>query len=145
MASDGYYRHPTICGDRIVFVSEDDLWSVGLEGGAARRLTASPGTISFPACSADGTLLAFTSRDEGHPEAYVMDAEGGPARRITWMGSLTQVVGWTPDGRVAVASDWKQPFPGYQHLWAVSPEGGRPSHSWPARPERSLSSRTAPG
>ncbi len=116
-SASGYYRHPTIHGDAIVFVSEDDLWTVGLEGGGASRLTASPGTITFPRFSPDGTKVAFTSKDEGHPEAYVVDVGGGPLQRMTWMGALTQVVGWTPDGdRVIVASDFQRPFTGQMHL-----------------------------
>jgi tricorn protease len=113
----GYYRHPTIHGDTVVFVSEDDLWSVGVEGGEARRLTASPGTITFPRFSPDGRQVAFTARDEGHPEAYAMESGGGLLRRLTWMGSLTQVVGWTPDGaKVIVASDFQRPFTADMHL-----------------------------
>jgi tricorn protease len=123
----GYYRHPTVHGDAIVFVSEDDLWSVPSDGGVARRLTANPGTISFPVFSPDGSKIAFTSRDEGHPEAWVMDADGGPAARLTFMGALTQVVGWSPDGsRVIVATDWKQAFRGFMHLHAVPLSGGTP-------------------
>ena len=41
----GYYREPTIAGDRIVFVSDDDLWAVGREGGLATRLTAGDGKV----------------------------------------------------------------------------------------------------
>ena len=39
MSEAGYYRHPSIQGDTVVFVCEDDLWTVAAEGGTARRLT----------------------------------------------------------------------------------------------------------
>ncbi len=123
----GYYRHPTILGDAVAFVSEDDLWTVPLAGGIARRCTVNPGTLSFPVASREGRQIAFTGRDEGPAEAYVMDVEGGAPRRLTWMGALTQTVGWTPDGReILCASDWGQPFRGLMHLYAVPAAGGAP-------------------
>ncbi len=119
----GYYRHPTINGDTIVFVSEDDLWRVEVGGGPAQRLTANPGTESFPVLSPDGESVAFTSRDEGHPEAYVMATEGGPPRRLTFLGVNTQVVGWSPDGEAGA---------GCQRLATPLPDG--PAH--PHHPRR---------
>ena len=64
----GYYRHPTISNDTIVFVCEDDLWTVPAGGGIARRLTANPGAASFPVFSPDGQSLAFTGHDDGPAE-----------------------------------------------------------------------------
>jgi tricorn protease len=120
----GYYRHPTIHGDTIAFVSEDDLWAVSAAGGVARRLTAAPGAVSFPVFSPDGRYLAFTGRDDGPAEAYVMDAGGGDPRRLTWLGALSTTVGWTPDGaEVLVSTDAGQPFRGYQHLVGVRRDG----------------------
>ncbi len=130
----GYYRHPTIRGETIAFVCEDDLWSVGAEGGIARRLTANPGTASFPAFSPDGAWIAFTSRDEGPTEVFVMEAAGGPPRRLTWLGTLSLVAGWRPDsGAVLFATDWRQPFMGYHHLHAVGLDrrGANPVASGP--------------
>jgi tricorn protease len=123
----GYYRHPAVFGDRVVFVSEDDLWSVPAAGGVATRLTANPGAVSFPRFSPDGGMIAFTSRDEGRLEVHVMDAGGGPARRLTFFGATSHPVGWRPDGsRVVVASDAQRPFEGWLHLWDVPLDGSQP-------------------
>ncbi|MEX2653741.1 MAG: S41 family peptidase [Acidimicrobiia bacterium] len=125
MGQRGYYRHPTIHDDTIVFVSEDDLWAVDRSGGTARRLTANPGTQTFPRISPDGAWLAFTSCDEGQGEVFVMSVDGGGSRRLSYFGANTNVVGWTPDGgRVVAASDHRQPFVGWHHLWTVPIAGG---------------------
>jgi tricorn protease len=108
-------------------VSEDDLWEVPSEGGDARRLTANPGTPSFPVLSPDGTRLAFTGRDDGPDEIYVMEAGGGSPRRLTWMASNTQVIGWARDGSGILAStDWRQPFPRFTRIVRVPLDGGAP-------------------
>ncbi|MDH3307136.1 MAG: S41 family peptidase [Acidimicrobiia bacterium] len=139
----GYYRHPTIAGDTVVFVSEDDLWSVTAAGGTAHRLTANPGSVSFPKLSPDGSQVAFTGRDEGQSDAYVMDIDGGPARRLTYWGATTHVAGWKHDGlTVFVSSDWAQPFSGWQHLHEV-PTDGRPKTALNLGPARAIS--FAPG
>src|SRR5262245_55673984 len=105
----GYYRFPTIHADTVVFVCEDDLWTVSANGGIARRLTSGLGEASRPMLSHDSAQLAFISRDEGHAEVYVMPAVGGPAKRLTFMGSFgCQVVGWTQDGRIIFASNAAQ-------------------------------------
>src|SRR5262245_19737240 len=131
----GYFRHPSIHGDTIVFVCEDDLWTVSAEGGVPRRLTASPAACSFPVFSPDGTRIAFTARDEGPAEAYVIDAQGGDPRRLTWLGALTTTSGWSRDGsEVLVASDAGQPFRGYAHLHAAPAAGGPARRRAPARP-----------
>ena len=125
MAQLGYYRHPTVIGDTVVFASEDDLWSVDIDGGVARRITANPGTQAYPRLSPNGSTLAFTSRDEGPGEVFVMAADGGASRRLSHFGANTIVVGWMPDGEhVIAASDHRQPFAGWHHLWTVPVSGG---------------------
>lgn len=125
MSSSGYYRHPTIHQQRVVFVCEDDLWSVDRSGGPSHRLTTSLGAASYPALSPDGRWLAFTGRDEGSSEVYVMPSEGGEVRRLTYLGARSCVVGWTPRGEVVFTSDAAQPFTKPQHLFAVASEGGQ--------------------
>ncbi len=135
----GYYSKPTLWRDRVVFVSEDDLWVVPATGGVARRLTANPGRTSDPWFSPDGAWLACTSRDEGHPEVHVMPADGGPGRRLTWLGAETAVAGWTPDSReVLLATTSGQPFRRSTVLGRV-PLAGGPSSLLPWGPAAALS------
>lgn len=98
----GYYRHPAIHGETIVFTAEGDLWRVGVEGGVAQRLTTHPGEESFAAISPDGRTIAFIGHYEGPGEVYTMPIDGGPPVRRTWDGvaARNEVVGWTPDGRI---------------------------------------------
>lgn len=127
MSAQGYYRWPTIHEDLVVFVCEDDLWSVPSEGGVARRLTANPGSVQWPALSPDGSLLAFIGRDEGPGEVFVMPAEGGEAQRLTYLGAATRVCGWNPEGdEILFASSAGQPFARTSALYAISATGGHP-------------------
>jgi tricorn protease len=121
-----YLRMPTVAGDLLAFVCDDDLWLAASAGGLARRVTASAGEPAWPTLSADGRWLAYTSRDEEHPEVWVMPSAGGPARRLTWFGADTQVRGWLPDGRILFVSTQGQPFVRNLQAWAVDPEGGAP-------------------
>jgi tricorn protease len=124
----GYLRYPTIHGDTVAFVSEDDLWSVALAGGDARRLTTNAGEITTPRFSPDGTQLAFVGRDEGHPEVYLMPAAGGVARRLTYLGSdVCYISGWSADGTtIYFASDAGSPFSKETKAFAIAADGGTP-------------------
>jgi tricorn protease len=126
MAAQGYYRFPTIHGDTVVFVCEDDLWTVPAAGGVPRRLTSGLGEASSPCLSPDGRWLAFVGRDEGHPEVYVMPAGGGePVRRSFQGATLTRLAGWSRDGRsILFASNGGQPMVKIVKLFSVDREGG---------------------
>lgn len=125
MALSGYYRHPTISNDTVIFVSEDDLWSVPASGGIARRLTTSVSNAVRPILSPDGQWVAFMAGDEGPYELYVMPSVGGPAQRLTWLGSVARPVAWSPDGsQIIFTAHHGQPFPHNMIPYAISPNGG---------------------
>lgn len=136
---DGYYRHPTIYDETVVFVSEDDLWTVPASGGIARRLTSNLSQVSSPALSPDGSRLAFTGQEEGESEVYCMPAVGGSARRLTYLGAHTRVVGWHPQGETIIfASDTAQPFSGWYQLYQIHHDGGQ-AELLPTGPAMSVS------
>lgn len=126
MSEPAYLRQPTLQGDTVVFVSDDDLWRVGSAGGVAQRLSAGLSEPSTPCLSPDGRWIAYIGRDEQHPEVYVMPAGGGPARRLTWLGTDTLVRGWTPEGQVLFVSTWGQPFVRNHQAYTIAPAGGMP-------------------
>src|SRR2546429_5868420 len=126
MSEHGYYRHPAICSNQVVFVCEDDLWTVSASGGIARRLTCGLGAAAFPALSSDGKTLAFSGRDEGHLEVYSMPAEGGQPKRLTYLGGNSLVTGFTRDGSIIFVTDAGQTFMRRQQAYSVVLSGAMP-------------------
>src|SRR5262245_11379730 len=68
-------RFPTTNDRDIVFCYAGQLYTVGKDGGTARRLTSGPGYTSFSRFSPDGTQIAFSSEYDGNREVYVMPAQ----------------------------------------------------------------------
>ncbi len=104
-------RFPTIHGQQLAFCYTGDLYTVSANGGIARRLTSHPGYEMFPHFSPDGKWIAFTGQYDGNTEIYVIPAEGGEPRRLTYtatlgrddvsdrMGPNNIVVGWKHDSK----------------------------------------------
>ena len=82
-------RFPATNGKEVVFSYADQLYSVGIDGGLARRLTNSPGYAIFPRFSPDGSQIAFTAQYDGNTEVYLMPADGGSPKRLPY----TETVG----------------------------------------------------
>src|SRR5258707_5237038 len=81
-------RFPTTNDRDIVFCYAGQLYTVGKDGGTARRLTSGAGYTSFSRFSPDGTQIAFTSEYDGNREVYVMPADGGGPKRLTTSATL---------------------------------------------------------
>jgi tricorn protease len=132
-------RFPTVSSDHIVFVYAGDLYSVALAGGVARKLTTHEGYECFPRFSPDGQSIAFTGEYDGNREVYLIPAEGGIPKRLTYTASLGRddisdrmgpnnlVMGWTNDGRSVVfrsrMHEWND-FNG--QIYTVPAGGGLP-------------------
>ncbi|RYG49524.1 hypothetical protein EON79_01005 [bacterium] len=120
-------RFPTIQGDTVVFSYGGDLWVAKVGGGLARRLTSSTAVEGRPKISADGKWVAFTGNYEGNTDVYTIPLEGGEPKRLTFDPEAENVLGWTPDGKIAYGSAAGNPYLNrQQRLWYVKPTGGLP-------------------
>jgi tricorn protease len=128
-------RYADISRDKVVFSYAGDLWTSPRQGGAARRLTTSPGDKLYPKFSPDGKWIAFTASYDGNPDVYVMPSEGGEPKRLTYHPSADIVLGWTPDGKdVLFRSDRAVAPPNRTtRLYLVSTQGGLPTVLPPPR------------
>ncbi|MFD0560241.1 tricorn protease [Stackebrandtia endophytica] len=125
--ADGYPRFPTIHSDNVVFVAEDDLWSVPAKGGTARRITSGKAAATAPALSPDGSRIAYVGREDGPSDLYVIDADGGRPRRLTHLAGTIGWVGWDSDGTHLLFSSNGSAFNARAlSLWRVPAQGGQP-------------------
>lgn len=123
----GYYQRPTLCGDKLVFIYEDDLWlrDLGSKSKLACRLTSNPGRVNDPHLSPDGQYIAYTSLDEGHAEIYVTHLSDMRPTRLTYLGADTRCVGWSRDGtHIFFTSSAGSPFARVLRLAKVPRDGG---------------------
>ncbi len=131
-------RFPDVSGDNVVFTYSGDLWVAPIpQSGTAtaHRLTAHPGVEYFAKFSPDGKWIAFTGQYDGDEQVYVIPAEGGEPRQLTFYpargplparwGYDNQVYGWTPDGKSVLFRSLRDSFElGHNRLYTVSASGG---------------------
>ena len=82
-----------------------DLFAAAATGEGARRITVGRGSDNAqPTFSPDGRRIAFTSGRSGHPEIYIMDADGTNPELLTSFDFGDQNYrsdpDWSPDGRL---------------------------------------------
>src|SRR5437868_15083037 len=86
-------RTPSVSATHIAFAYGGDVWIVDRAGGAARRLTTGGGE-SCRKLSPDGRWVAFRGDEGGNTDVYVVPAEGGEPKRLTWQPAPDVVQGW---------------------------------------------------
>ncbi len=132
-------RFPAIHGDQLVFSYAGNLYTVSAQGGIARRLTSHDGYEMFARFSPDGRQIAFTGQYDGNTEVFLIPAQGGVPRRLTWtatldrdevsdrMGPNTIVMGWTPDGQQILFRSRMREFNDFKgQLYLAPVNGGMP-------------------
>jgi tricorn protease len=130
-------RFPDIYQDKIAFSYGGDLWLVASAGGVARRITTHRGLELFPKFSPDGKWIAFTGQYDGNFNVYVIPAEGGEPKQLTFlpdaavvserMGPNNMVIDWFPDSKRILFLSRRDTFnTWFGRLFSVSIDGGLP-------------------
>ncbi|HEX7325942.1 MAG TPA: S41 family peptidase [Rhodanobacteraceae bacterium] len=134
-------RYPTLHGNDIVFEAGGDLWKTTVQGGVATQLTDDSGFDMAPHYSPDGKWIAFTGWYQGNTDVYLIAANGGPVKRLTYHSINTRtptgqlkpaldniVLGWTPNGKDVVFLSRRNSFnPQVMHAYTVPVTGGLPT------------------
>ncbi len=120
-------RQPTLSQNEVVFVYANDLWKASLNGGDAVRLTSDDGYESNPHFSNDGKMIAFTAQYDGNTDVFVIPADGGEPKRLTYHPAGDFVQGWTPDNKILFRSGRESRPTQTNKFFTVSPKGEMPT------------------
>ena len=96
-----FLSNPTLTpdGQTVVFAFEGDLWKANISHLQATRITAMQGYETAPRISPDGKWIAFTGRQYGNADVYVMPLNGGEVKQITFHSSNDEVTSWSWDSK----------------------------------------------
>ncbi len=100
--ADAYFlSNPCLTPDAqtVVFSYEGDLWKAAVGNGQAVRLTAMQGYETNAKISPDGKWLAFTGRQLGNGDVFVMPLAGGEIKQLTFHSANDEVNSWSWDSK----------------------------------------------
>ena len=120
-----FLSNPTLTpdGQTVIFAFEGDLWKANMNDGNATRLTAMQGYETSPRVSPDGKWIAFTGRQYGNGDIYVMPVNGGEVKQVTYHSGNDEITSWSWDSKsIYFNSNRMGQVAGYK----VSAEGGTP-------------------
>ena len=117
------FQKPTVSRTQIAFAYAGDLWTVGREGGEAKRLTNGVGVETDPFFSPDGRTIAFTGEYDGNTDVYIVPATGGVPKRLTFHPDADLVVGWAPDGRRVMFASARNSASRFPRLFTIATDG----------------------
>ncbi len=120
-------NRPAVGTDKIAFVYAGNLWTADLNGRNPRQMTIEAEVVNLPVFSPDGKWIAFSAQRDGNVDLYLIPAEGGQSRRLTWHPGPDLVQDFSPCGKYIFFTSTRNSYTrGTSHLFQISVEGGFP-------------------
>ena len=117
--------NPAISKNKIAFIYAEDLWVANRDGSNPIRLTIDEGIETNPVFSPDGSQIAFSAEYDGNLDVFIIDANGGVPKRLTWNPYADFVRGFDKTGKnILFASRRDSHVYHYRQLYTISVNGG---------------------
>jgi C-terminal processing protease CtpA/Prc len=123
-------RFPSLNNDgtKMAFSYQGDIWTVPSSGGRATRLTINESYEGNPQFSPDGKQIAFSGARYGNNDIFVMSADGGTPKRLTFHSAADNISSWTRDSNIlfSTSREFNQ-IERPQEIYSISSKGGTES------------------
>lgn len=105
-----WLRYPSISpdGKTILFSYKGDIWKVASTGGVASPVTITESYEFAPVWSHDGKSIAFSSDRNGNFDIFLMSANGGEAKRLTFNSNKEVPWCFTANNQDVIFSAYRQ-------------------------------------
>lgn len=111
-------------GKNILFDVLGDLYTVGMQGGDAKRVTSGLPFDGQPIYSPDGSMIAFTSDRDGSDNLWISKADGSDPKQLSKDKDGDFISpSWTPDGEYVLVSRSPSGL-GTHEIWMYNIHGG---------------------
>ena len=100
----GYYRYPSVAGNKLAFVSESNIWIGDVRGGKAARLSSTYSREGVPVLSPDGSRVAFIALTYDGYDVFIGSSTGGAIEQITTGGHVQSVTAWPENDELLIVS-----------------------------------------
>lgn len=119
-----YFRSPTLGETSIIFVSEETLGIVHLNGGIAQNLTSKfKYAFSQPRYNTDNSMVACLIAENGANDVAILQLSDLSLTRLTWTGGVRRILGWTSDDRILFSSQEQSCTNDDLNVYAIKGDG----------------------
>ncbi|WP_229243997.1 S41 family peptidase [Emticicia sp. CRIBPO] len=102
-------------GSTVVFSYDGDLWITSVHALKPQKLTSMPGYETGARFSPDGRWIAFTGRRSGNADVFILSADSGEIKQLTFHSAADEVNSWSRDSDfIYFTSDRNGPLSGYK-------------------------------